>query len=376
MAPLSISILLLVLTVPANARMFRRSNMAALAVIDLLSNLSAAVLAVVAAANHAGVWSLVLQMLTSMGIKAVAVNALAFKAPRFVFNWASVSSHTVVGGGIIAAKVADSTGKMAETGLVSRRFGSADLGSYGFATQVSWSVAQAVANPVWFAFYMQMLQSPDPRSAEDSYRRVVRLVLMLALPVAVWTAVNSHLLISRLLGPSWGGSVLLIALIFPSQVLCLCTQSVSAALYARGLTRSQFIATVVNCSMRCLAVSIPFGGFKWVAVWIGIANITYGVVGLINAKISLGWSITGVLDSLRGPLVATVAAGLEAHFIVSRCAPSLATIVVSGVMSALVYVIVLCLLDWGRVTADVQTVMGMIRRDGSASLPSARVRAA
>ena len=70
MAVLSLSIVFLVLAVPANARLARRKNLGFGAAAELAANLSGAGVAIILGLKGAGAWSLVAQYLTVFAVRA------------------------------------------------------------------------------------------------------------------------------------------------------------------------------------------------------------------------------------------------------------------------------------------------------------------
>jgi O-antigen/teichoic acid export membrane protein len=362
MAPLSLTIVLLALSVLPSARLTRRSNIALYSLIDLGANLLASAVALAAAVLHAGVWSLVIQMLTLYGLRALALNLVAFRMPKAIFNWRAVAPHTLVGGGIVATKFTDSMGRLLETGFVSRRFNAAAVGAYGFSNQAAWSMVQAGANPVWTALYVRALQQRSSARLEQLYHSLLRLVVVLTLPATLLVAATSTQLVLRFLGPSWSGSVLLIALVFPSQALGSAGQLAGAALYAQGRTLPQTIVAVIYSSLRIGAVLIPFGGWPAVAIYLAGANLAYFALGLLNARLALKWSLSGVFGAIGGPMLASLAAALAAHLVIERLPPTLVSLIGSGVLGVAVFVAVLCLLDGRRVGQDLESILGMLGR--------------
>jgi len=187
-------------------------------------------------------------------------------------------------------------------------------------------------------------------------------VIVLTLPATMMIAATSTQLVSRFLGPSWAGSVLLIALIFPSQALGSAGQLAGAALYADGRTGSQTVVAVIYSSLRIVAVLIPFGGWSAVPVYLAAANLAYLALGLLNAKISLKWSLSGSLGAVGGPFTASVCAGVATHLAVVRLPPGLAGLTASVLVGAGVFAAVLCLVDGRRVRDDSRLLRGMLGR--------------
>jgi PST family polysaccharide transporter len=360
MAPLSLTIVLLALSVLPSARLTRRSNIALYSLIDLGATVLAALAALVAALLHAGVWSLVVQMLCLYGARALALNLAAFRKPRAVFDWRAVAPHTLVGGGIVATKFTDSMGRLLEAGIVSRRFNAAAVGAFGFSGQAAWSLVQAGNNPLWTTLYVRALRRGSSEDLEPLYHRLLRLAVVLTLPATLMIAATAGPLVSRFLGASWSGSVLLMALVFPSQALGSLGQLAGAALYAQGRTMPQAFVAVIYSGLRIAAVLVPFGGWPALAIYMAGANVAYLVLGLINAKLALNWSFSGALVAMGGPAIASVACALATRLVVDRAPPSFPSLIAAGLLGILAFAAVLCLLDWRRVRQDLDAVAQLL----------------
>jgi O-antigen/teichoic acid export membrane protein len=194
------------------------------------------------------------------------------------------------------------------------------------------------------------------------FHRLLRLAVILTLPATFLVAGTSGSLVARFLGPSWSGSVLLIALIFPSQALASAGQLATAAMYAKGRTLPQTIVAIIYSTLRIVAVLIAFGGWPALAIYLAGANILYFGISLLNAQIVLKWRLSGAVGALAGPLFASLAAAFAAHLVIGRLPPTLISLIATGALGMVVFAAVLCLLDRSRIKDDLASVRDMLGR--------------
>jgi len=123
-ALLSLSLVFLVLSVPAGARLTRRRHLGIGAAIELAANLAGAAVAVTLAMKGAGAWSLVAQFLSTYAIRAIALNITAFKMPAFEFSLSAIRPHMASGGLLVGTRICEYLGRVGENvkGLVEAVF--------------------------------------------------------------------------------------------------------------------------------------------------------------------------------------------------------------------------------------------------------------
>jgi PST family polysaccharide transporter len=371
MAALSVSVILLTLTIAPSARLTRRGRIEVFALADLLANLLAGGLALGLAFSGAGVWALVGQMLALYGLRAIALNLCAFSTPRFVFSWRAVAPHTLLGGGIVAAKFADGLGRMLEAGIVGRRFGAAGLGMYAFTNQAAWSLVQGVANPTGTMLYAHAVSADDQSEVKALYLKLMRITALLTLPATAVIAALSWRLTGLILGPAWTTGAVLIAVVFPTQALGTLGQLVSAAIYARGWARSQFLLALANAGLRLAAVTTPFGGWSILPLYLGAANVLYGVLALLIARHQLKWRIWDVLALVWRPAAAAAIAAAGAYYVAAHTPKSILCLIIAAVAAAPIYLVALVLIDRRGVAEDWKGLRGSVFQRRRDPLPEA-----
>jgi O-antigen/teichoic acid export membrane protein len=307
-ALLSLSLVFLVLSVPAGARLTRRRNLGIGAAAELTANLTGAAIAVVMAIKGAGAWSLVAQYLSTYAIRAVALNITAFEMPGFEFSMNSIRPHMASGGQLIGTRLTEYLGRIGENVLIDRIFGTALLGSFTFANQISRFAAETVGNVSWATLYVQALTS-DKASVVDIHRRLCRMLAAILFPTTLLAGAAAPELIDWLLGPKWIELALMLRIFLPMSALSIIAVQVGPVLLAIDRFEIHFWCSAGLGVGRVLVV---FSG-----LWIGLAGVVYGLAGaallhfaalLICSKQSTGCRPLPMLRGLVGPAISGLAA--------------------------------------------------------------------
>jgi O-antigen/teichoic acid export membrane protein len=201
-ALLSLSLVFLSLSVVPSARLARRKNLTVGAGADLTANVTAAIVAVTMAAHGAGAWSLAAQFVTLNALRSLILNFAALHLPRLAFSLQTLRPHIASGGTLVGSRLCEFGGRITETLIVDRIFGTALLGSYTFANQISKFSAEAVSNTIWAALYVQALTS-DKDKIILLHRKLCRLLGIALFPTTFLAAAAAPQLVDLLLGSKW-----------------------------------------------------------------------------------------------------------------------------------------------------------------------------
>jgi len=267
-ALLSLSLVFLTVSVAPSARLVRRKNLGTGAGIDLSSTIIGAIIAVTMAWYGAGAWSLAVQYVAVFGIRALLLNAVAFHFPEAKFSFSALRPHLASGGIMIASRMSEYAGKVTETFLVDRIFGTALLGNYTFGNQVSKFVTDAAANVIWSALYVQAL-SGSKEAIIILHRRLCRLLGITLFPSMFLAAVAAPELVSLFLGPKWVHLSFLLRVFFPLYSFSVICSQTAPILLAYGRFDIFFWCMAAVSVGRVVAILLGF--------WIGFAGATYAV---------------------------------------------------------------------------------------------------
>jgi O-antigen/teichoic acid export membrane protein len=321
-ALLSLSLVFLVLSVPAGARLTRRRNLGVGAAADLVANLTGAVVAVVLAINGAGAWSLVAQYLSTYAMRAIVLNIGAFEMPRLEFSMSSIHPHMASGRLFIGTRLTEYIGRVVESALIDRLFGTALLGSFTFANQVSRFATETVSNVSWAALYVQALTA-DRTSVVDIHRRLCRMLAGILFPTTFLGAAAAPELIDALLGPKWIGLALMLRVFLPMSALLVIGIQVGPILLAIDRFGIYFWSSVGMALARVIVV--------FMGLWVGLAGVVYGLAAVTMLHFSVlivlsapltGCRISPMLRGLLGPAISSLVAAAGCLFILKFLSPN------------------------------------------------------
>jgi O-antigen/teichoic acid export membrane protein len=344
-ALLSLSLVFLTLSVVPSARLTRRKNIGVGAFTDLVSTLIGAAVAVVLAFYGAGAWSLAVQYVTTYAVRALIMNLAVLQLPGTQFSLTALRPHLVSGGILIASRMSEYAGRAAENFMVDRIFGTAFLGSFTFANQVSKFATDSAANMSWGALYVQAL-TEDKSRIIVLHRQLCRLLGVAIFPATFIGAAAAPELVSLLLGPKWVDLTFLLRVFLPLYALSAICAQTSPILLAYGRFDLQFWVTLALTLARLLAVGLGF--------WIGLAGAVYGIAAVTliycAAMLIMPADVTGcrplpVLLALVRPAICSGIAAAAYLFFISTMPVSLVFTLACLLAALLVYGLCMILLD-------------------------------
>lgn len=310
-ATLSISLLFLVLSVSPSARLSRRKNLSVGAAAELTANLIGAATAVTLAIKGAGAWSLVAQYVVTYGIRSLVLNAAAFSVPTIEFSLRAIRPHMVSGGIMIGVRLSEHAGRVAENILVDRVFGTALLGNYTFANQISKFAGESVGNVTWTTLYVQSLTG-DKASVIQLHRQFCRLLAAILFPATLLAAAAAPELINLLLGPKWVGLAFMLRVLLPVSALTMVANQVGAILLANGRFEIQFCCSGAQALARVLVVCAgPWIGLTATIYGLAVVALLYFAALLVFSRQPTGCQPLPMLRGLVGPAISSlIAAGV------------------------------------------------------------------
>ena len=360
-ALLSLSLVFLTLSVVPGARLTRRKNLALGAGADLASTVIGAVIAVTMAWYGAGAWSLAVQYVATYAIRAVILNLAAFHFPSAEFSFTALRPHLVSGGIMIATRMSEYAGRITENFLLDRIFGTALLGNYTFANQVSKFATDSAANVVWAALYVQALTG-ERSQIVILHRKLCRLLGVTLFPAMFLAAAAAPELIDLLLGPKWVDLAFFLQVLLPLYSFSVvCSQS-APILLAYGRFDIQFWSIVGLSLGRVLAV--------FLGLWIGLAGTVYTIVAVTIvfcvAMLVIPVKTTGckplpMLAGLVSPFISSVVAVAAFLLLIKEYPSATWTFTCLGVGFS-VYMVCMALIDRKNLIEDWSTIRRILSR--------------
>lgn len=361
MLPLSITVLMVVLTVIPNARLLRQGNLVPNAFADLAGNLLGAATGIWLALSGFGVWSMVALYVTTYVTRALVLNIASPFLPRLEFDLRSLFSHTGMGSQILATRLMDLLTRMFENAQVSRRLGAASLGGYSYANQIGFFAANAVGNPLWANLYYIAINR-DHDDVADYYLRAHRIFSLLVFPASAVLALAMPSLVPMLFGPAWVDAVPSIMVMVLATPLGNLAVFQTAVLFARDRGRLVVAGLAMVMVFRIVVVLVawPYGIFG-MSLGLAAANILYFAGTFLFITPMIGVRRRKVLKMICPPLLASAACGFV-FFMVAGQDAGLLRLIAAGLAALPAYVLVLIVVDFRQARVDISGIRGLVAR--------------
>ena len=362
MTLLATSFVFITLSVVPLARLVQSGNTVVASAADVSSFLIGAIVAVVLAVYGAGVWSLAVQYLTNIIVRAVMLNLASSYSPRMEFNMHALKPHFSTGGSIVGSRLAEFSGRAVENFIYGRIFGASALGAYTFANQVPRFVCEAANNPVYDALYTYALKQ-NVTETGPLQNSLSRLVGMLIFPASALLIGSAPATLNILLGPKWHEAIPLLQILMMSYAFSVIASQGSALLYASGKNSIVFWNIVVLWILRIAAVTSGyFVGAVFATGGVAFANVLFATSMFVISASATRSSVLSIMRSLSRPFCSSVAGGLVCYFSLRQSITfSLGNTMGSIVAGLLTYSIVLIVIDGKTIREDFFATSKLLR---------------
>ena len=208
------------LRIVQNTQLSRALNFKAMMIINVVSQVIAGVIAIIAAYKGLGVWALVIQHYVSSITGLVLLWIISPWRPRGRWNRGSFGYLWGYGSKLLASGLLDTVYNNIYPIVIGKVYSAADLGQYsrakgyaGLPSQGLTSVMQQVTFPV-----LSQIQENDDRLA-SSYRRLLRFSVFLVFPIMMVMAALARPLVISLVTDKWSQCVPYLQLICFASML-------------------------------------------------------------------------------------------------------------------------------------------------------------
>ncbi|MTT52804.1 oligosaccharide flippase family protein [Alcanivorax sp. VBW004] len=301
------------------------------------------VLAVTAAYQGWGVWSLVVQMLSQAAVSAVILWGASYWRPGWQFSIESFSRLFAFGRNLLAEGLLSVAFQNSYI-LVIGRFFSAELtGLYFFAKKISNLISQQLTGAVQQATFPALATLQDDNTTlKYKYRQVMQLMMFIMAPIMILLAALASPLISLAFDERWQGAVpylqllCIVGIVFPLHALninLLKVKGRSDLVFKVGLVKK-----TVNLTMLFLA--IPYGVLgivvsQVIGTFLALVPNTY-----FSAKL-VGYSLGEQVKDVIKPICAALLGGAVAWWLAGHLQThSAVTLILSGFVGAGSYIVV------------------------------------
>jgi PST family polysaccharide transporter len=368
---LSIGLVFMTISVVPNARLARRKHLGTGAAVDLMANVSGAIIAVIMAWEGAGALSLAVQYLTVFAIRAVLLNVVAFRPPKLTFSLKALRHHFLSGGIMIAIRISEYAGRLAENFLISRLFGTTLLGSYTLSIQVSKFSIEALSNVTWSALYVQALTG-EKLQIDILHRRLCRMLGVALFPVSFLVAAAAPELVNLLLGTQWTSMVVFLQvfmLIYSFNAIC---SQAGSVLQAYGRLDIFFWCTLGLSLGRVLAIGLGYWlGLEAAICGIVVVTLSFSVAMLVFSPAATGCQSLPMLRGLVGPVVSGALAAACYRITVYLFGTSLSAMCMGLAVGLVGYGLAMVVIDLRRVGEDLTVARSIMFRHARRALDPA-----
>lgn len=361
---LAITFILNGLTAQFRASLIRGLRFKSVALIDITAALTGLLTAVTCALGGLGVWSLVVQQLTS-GLTLLSGTAIAGRwLPRAPHRGVSIRHHARFGGNLLAAQVVGYAANNTDTWTVGLRFGPDVLGAYSRAFQLIMTPMNQIRSPSTTVAIPVLARISDAQARFDDYLRKGQLALALpttlGLGIVIGAAPN---IVAVFLGSAWGSSTPYVQFFAVAAIF----QTLGYVGYwvylTRGLTRVLFHYAMVESAIRVAAVVI---GSVWGSIGVAAG---FAIAPIICLPLTLFWLGRATPTPTRDLLVSAARILLQSA---PACAASFAVTIATPGWPPLLSLLAAALAGIAIYAALVAT-LPVVRRDVTDVLSMARL---
>jgi len=266
------------------ALMARNLEFKKTALVNLLSAIVGATVALASALNGLGVWTLVYTALAIFWTQAIGLflSARMFIWPSFDFRGAK--QMFTFGGTVLLAHVFWTIQSQSDILIASRSLSIHELGLYAealFLTTIFTAKFVPPLNEIAFPAYSRI--QDDPGAVSWSFLKAVRLIMLIACPLYFGMAVTAQELVHVVLGEKWLAMAPIVAVL--ALVMPLMTLQILFAPANNALGRPQISARVTMFGACVMSLAFAFG-------------VKFGVMGLAYAWVA-GFPLLTVFTFLQ-----------------------------------------------------------------------------
>jgi O-antigen/teichoic acid export membrane protein len=318
----------------------RHLKFTAVAIIDILAQLSMIIAAIILAALGFGYWALVGGTIASITTLIILTFYSCPWIPGKMQKGTGVINMLKFGGRLTISNFVHYLSRNLDSMLIGRVIGAAPLGLYSKAFSLLMTPLNQIRAPLT-TLSLPVLSSLKNDSAryQSYFRQLLDISVSLALPISVYCFLEGEFLIRILMGQKWMGAVPVFKILSVAGVFVALSAAPGLVMLSHGFAKRHLTLTIITATI----VSVSF----LIGVRYGIKGVAYGYT-IANFLIMIPWigfafrgtpiKISLVLKSLSGPLVAAIIAGVLTYlFIVLIPAESIIKHLITGFIFMIIY---------------------------------------
>jgi len=313
---LSISFMLEGTIIQHRALLQRHLKFTALAIIDILAQLSMIIVAIIMAVLGFRYWALVGGTIASILTLIILTFYSCPWTPGKMQKGAGVRNMLKFGGRLTVSNFVHYLSRNLDSLLIGRMIGAEPLGLYSKAFNLLMTPLNQVRTPLT-TLSLPVLSSlkSDPIRYQNYFRQLLDVSISLALPISVYCFLESEFLIRILLGQQWMNAVPVFKILAVAGVFVALSAAPGLVMLSHGFAKRHLHLTILTALILSIAFIIGVNfGIKGVAFGYTIASFLMMIplIGLAFRGTPIKVSL--ILKSISGPLFAAIIAGFASYF--------------------------------------------------------------
>ena len=248
----------------SNAKIIREGRFSIFAGGDLLSTIAGAAVALVAATNGYGAWSLVFQQLALWVVKVIWIGANGRTAIKLCWRFEEARDLIKFGMHTIGSLLADYVSRNVDNLIVGAILGASPLGYYAMAYQVVRVPDMLISGPLYlyiFTAVSRAAHDPNRQALQRLAVSVVRLTSAGFAPLFCGLAIIADLAVPLVLGDKWDGAIMPLRWLAGAGFFFCLSALMGATLMALGRSALQLKMSLIQgvATIVIVAATAPFG---------------------------------------------------------------------------------------------------------------------
>ncbi|MCA1495214.1 MULTISPECIES: lipopolysaccharide biosynthesis protein [unclassified Bradyrhizobium] len=333
------------------ARSLREFGHKIVAIRTLVSTLLGGGLAVLAAYNGLGIWSLILQVWMTSLSNAVSSWLFSRWAPRFRFSWFALRPFLPFCVGVMTSQLLWLILLRIPEVILGRVWGPASVAHYRVGWRLTEAISTAILQPLaGVALPVFSRLKGDPAKFEDAYARFLNIAAIALLPSLLGLTITAKEVVPLLFGPNWTDSIVIVQILGLLGVPLVLNYLVGHALTAVGAVRqlSRLAIVQIVATFFFSLSAAPFGVAAVCLAYVARAYVMMPYQQYL-LRVSSSVSFRTCIKAIRAPFLAScvmaAALYLPNHLFRSYLPQDVIYVTIVIPCGALVYILTLYLLD-------------------------------
>ena len=320
----------------------KRVDFRTISIIRFSSSISAGLLCVFLAYKGLGLWSLVIQGLTSGLIRSVLLWIVSKWRPKFEFSWQSFKMMFSFGGRILGTRLLDSLSGQASAFVLGKAFSPRDLGYYQKGAAFSRLLSTSMSGALFSVSFPVLTKTQDDETLLYIYRRYIKVASMVIFFMMLLLCVLARPMIIFLYTDKWEMSAILMQIVILGLMFdhIIGLNQTIFNVKGRGdiLLRLQIAKTAMSLTLLCLL--FKFGIYGVCVAEALFYQFAIAMCGYQTKKI-IGYGYFSQMKDILPYLLMSGIAVSPAFVLTYTALSNLAVLLIGGITSILFYISIL-----------------------------------